>query len=209
MECDCVVTGRSFQGGIIGIMPCLLGQPESSPCAGISAPANCLNLIYARKPFNAVRIEGANEQHEVVDDDGGGGPPCPAPPPGSKLRLLPCPLPLPVVDPRFEGWLASRCIPLVNSTAPAGILVVFVDPTRHSRLDVSLRISCVIQNELCRTASSLDICSRSTGANEAKSGKRWPIGKLFSLNNAKITKRIVAIVQRAECNLAILRARSA
>lgn len=92
-------------------MPCLLGHPESSPCAGISAPANCLNLIYARKPFDAVRIEGANEQHEVVDDDGGGGPPCPAPPPGSKFRLLPCLLPLSAVDPRFEGWLASRWYP--------------------------------------------------------------------------------------------------
>jgi hypothetical protein len=111
--------------------------------------------------------------------------------------------------PGSKGGSLHGGIPLVSCTAPAGILVVFVDPTRHSRLDVSLRISCVIQNELCRTASSLDIRSRSTEANEAKSGKRWPIGKLFSLNNAKIPKRIVAIVQRAECNLAILRARSA
>jgi hypothetical protein len=203
------VTGCSFDSGITGIMPCLLGHPESSPCAGISAPTNCLNLIYARKPFDAVRIEGANEQHEVVDDDGGGGPACPAPPLGSKFRLLPCLLPLSAVDPGSKGGSLHGGIPLVSCTAPAGILVVFVDPTRHSRLDVSLRISCVIQNELCRTASSLDIRSRSTGANEAKSGKRWPIGKLFSLNNAKISKRIVAIVQRAQCNLAILRARSA
>src|SRR4051794_38736911 len=66
-------------------------------------------------------------------------------PGGSKFRLLPCPLPLPAVDARFEGWLASRWYPLVSCTALAGILVVFVDPTRHSRLDVSLRISCVIK----------------------------------------------------------------
>jgi hypothetical protein len=32
---------------------------------------------------------------------------------------------------------------------------------------------------------------------------------IINLNNAKISKRIVAIVQRAQCNLAILRARSA
>src|SRR3954463_4669118 len=93
MERDCVVTGRSFHSGIIGIMPCLLGHPESSPCAGISAPANCLSLIYARKSIGAARIEGASGQHEVVEDEGGDDPLCPAPHPGSKFRLLPCSLP--------------------------------------------------------------------------------------------------------------------